>query len=103
MYIHPLICIFIYNIICNTIQETTGLTCGSTKDLPGRLQKITSITEQLRRELDRGKLRDTEATRMGICTGIEWDIQSINIIPFFLFKWEILYPKLIFIRNMMIN
>ena len=35
------------------------MTCGSTtKDLPGRLQKITSITEQLRRELGVGLLFD---------------------------------------------
>ena len=80
------ICIFRYNTIeYNPRQQMTG---GNTsKDLPGRLQKITSITEQLRRELandalDRGELRDNQL-EWRYFFGIEWDTQPINIMPEF--------------------
>ena len=56
-YIYTSTYAYSYIILCNTIQETTD-DLWKHHQRPSRLQKITSITEQLRRELGAGLLFD---------------------------------------------
>ena len=94
IYIYIHICIFIYNIMQYNPRDNRWLveappkTFQATEDhlYHGATQERTGgrVTFWWGKWCWTGEnLGIQNPTRMGICTGIEWDIQSINIIPVF--------------------